>query len=269
MVIATLAVQGILQLGIGATFALVAQRVGQRAPHSPDARIAHRAFLAWWYGLGGYIAFLGFDAIAGAFGFASYPLFLAVRLVNIPLLCAALWGMLTYVIFMWRGNARVWRPAAIYAAGLGLAYYATTFLNTDGIVVAEFSAGLRDADPLYMNLVYAYFAIPLLSCIVAYGLLVRRVRGSEQRYRILMVASSLFLWVASGLFGEVSGNRVIAFATVSAFGMGASLVFLLAYQPPKGIIERLRERDARHAFSVEDGRRERAALAAWGPERPG
>lgn len=267
MVIATLAVQGLLQITIGVGFVLVAQSVRGRQASTPDVALAARAFLGWWYGLGGYIALLGVLHILASVGIVSYPLSIVIRMVTIPLLGVALWGMLTYVLYMYAGHHALRNLVALYALGLVVLFMAETFMNNDHVVVlGDWSAGLQPRSALFLNLVYAYFAIPLLMAIVAYAGLVRRVHGVEQRYRIVMVSASLGLWVLGGLYGETSGSGPLAFVLVSGLGAATSFVMLLAYRPPAAVRRWLAGRDAKRHFTPEAAREERATLPGWGPE---
>jgi hypothetical protein len=249
MVATTLAVQGVLQLAIAATFVFVAQTIRSWSPTTPDGRLAARAFLGWWVGFAVYIGVLGSLALVASSGRAPYALFLAARLASVPFLAMALWGMATYVLVMYTGNLRVARYVAVYAAGLVVLFWTETLLDTDGTVaVGTWTASLATTNHVFLNLVYAYFAVPLIASIVAYAGLFRRTTGAEKRYRIVLVSSSLGTWVVGGFIGQTSGDGLAAFATVTAFGLACSLALLAAYRPPRAVKRALEARDERAAL---------------------
>jgi len=265
MVVATLAIQGLLQILIATSFLYVAQTVRGRArATSADSRLALWAFLAWWLGFAGYILHLAIYGLLAAVGLASFPVFFALRILAIPLLSAALWGMVTYVLLVYTGRSSLTRVVAVYAIGLALLFYAEAFLATDGTLeFGAWTATIHTTNALLTNGIYVYFAIPLLVSIAAYGFLVRRVSGAEPRYRVLLVFMSMFTWVVSGLVGELSGNGLAAFVSVSAFGIIASGAIVAAYRPPPRVRAWLEARDAARGIEWAQTLSARANAPGW------
>lgn len=246
MVVATLVVQAILQFLIAASCFFVGQTVRIRGTTTPEARLGARAFAAWWVGLGVYIAIRGVLALAAAVEFTPFSLFLAGRIVGIPFLAVAAWGIVTYVVAVYSGRVTVWRPVAVYAVSLAALFYVETFLDMDGTVTVQpWAAFVTTTNPSFVTLTQAYFALPLILSVLAYAWLARQTRGAEQRYRILVVSGGLLLWIVGGFVGESSGDSFLAFVTVSAVGFFTVATMIMAYRPPARVKEWLHERDAR------------------------
>lgn len=254
----TLAVSGLTQLVAGVAYVVVARRLASRRVEG-DARLASRAFVAWWGALGAYMLLWGTLTLSAAFGYASLGLLLGLRVVSVPLLMASLGGLTYHVLYLFTGRRGLFVPvAAFYALG-GLAYFALTFLEPP----AEVRVGAWTVEPTrpggtpLLNRLYVALGLPPILASLAYGALYARVREPMQKYRVALVAGSLFLWVGSGLAARVAAGDFAKFFTLTVMGLAAALAVVLAYYPPPGLRLRLDPLDV-DAWSARHRKRKEA-----------
>ena len=115
----SLLVASLVDVVSGAFFIIVGGLVSRRAVH-PTARTAARMFALWWYALAGLTIVAGFASSGGLLGIVTAlagtaqitPLVSSgFVLAWLLLSCIALWGLLDYLGFLFRGRS--------YAVSLG------------------------------------------------------------------------------------------------------------------------------------------------------
>jgi hypothetical protein len=226
----TLALAGGLSIVTGLAFAIVARAVSQRMA-TEDRRLARRAHAAWWLCLGAYLVLQGALTILAGTGRATIDLYLASRIVAIPLLCASVWGLTFYLVFLYTGSTRAAIPLGVlYAAAAAVFFYAT-FSVPQALIVRTWLIGIEDSGPLY-RFVYAIIGLPPILASVAYFGLLRRARQPEQRYRIALLGGSILAYIGSGLAARLFASDAAIFATLVVMGLGAAAASLAAYYPP-------------------------------------
>lgn len=238
MATATLVVAGSVSVLTGLAFALVGRAVALRSA-TGGRTLARGAHATWWLALGCYLVVHGGLTLAAGLDALDDGFYLATRAVLIPLLCAATWGITFYLVYLYTGRTRAATPLAVLYSAVAAAFFYATFAGRPAIVRGEWTLGLDDAAPLY-TVVYALVGLPPILASAAYLLLLRRAHTVEQRYRILLVAGSIFAYVASGLAARYAHHDALIFVTLVVFGLGAALASLAAYYPPRRIRERLR-----------------------------
>jgi hypothetical protein len=152
---------------------------------------AWRAFRVWWFGMAVRTATTGLSMFLLAAGASSVPLHLVIDLIGAFGAAAALWGLLSYLVYVYTG-----KPRATLWLGI---FYALFFI---GIAVAIFSyqpVAVRMED---WNTAFTYqtapgiaFTLSLLVLIsfppiiaaVGFFRLFFRVKERSQKYRALMV----------------------------------------------------------------------------------
>lgn len=233
----TLLTSGVVSIVAGVSFLFVARAVSQRDATGPRL-LARRAHMTWWGGLALYLLTQGALTLAAAADALSAGVYVGSRVVMIPVLCAATWGIAFYLTYLYTGDARAARPLAAFYALVALVFFYATYSVPQSLTVERWIITLDDSSTLY-KLVYALVGLPPIVASVAYLLLLRRVKGLEQRYRILLAASAILLYVASGLAARLSANDAIIFATLVPLGFLAAGISLAAYYPPRFMKRRL------------------------------
>lgn len=237
---ATLAVSGVTQLAAGVAYVLVARRLARRRVEGESA-LAAGAFVAWWGALGAYMLLWGVLTVVASGGYAPLGLFLGLRVVSVPLLMVSVAGLTFHVAYLWTGRRGLFLPIAGFYALCGIAFFALTFVEPPtrvnvGAWLVELS---RPGGTPLLNRLYVAIGLPPILASLAYGSLYRRVHEPIQRYRVALVAGSIFLWVASGLAARVAAGDFLKFFTLTVLGLAAAAAVVLAYYPPPGLRLRL------------------------------
>ena len=231
LVVSALAASVASGLFLSAGLAVQRQRVGA------DAREVMMLFSVWWLGLALYaVGGASQDLLAGV-GLATFPLFIALRYLQIIAICIGLWGLMCYVSFILTGKRSLVAPLAAFYS---VYYAAVLFLVTRGI-----PAGI-EADAWHTALVFAtpvlsafagalLLVIPPLVAACTYFALFLHARSPSQRLRVALVTLSTFAWSAGLLMREFRWASM----GPAALGIVAGWSVTLAYQPPEWVRKRL------------------------------
>lgn len=221
----------------GFAFLVVARAVHRRGA-GPETQLARNAYVTWWCGLGAYLLLQGALTFVAASGGLTADAYRLSRLVAIPSLCAATWGLSYYLLFVYTGRARAARLlGAGYAAVAILFLYATYAMGPRALEIRRWSVGLADSDPL-MQLVYLLVGAPLIASSIAYLGLLRHTSNPARRYRIVLVGSSILAYIGSGLFARLARTDALFFTSLVGMGAVAGAAALLAYYPPRSLQRR-------------------------------
>jgi hypothetical protein len=231
----TLAGVGAVHLVTAAAFFAVGARFRSRDV-GPGMSLARNAFVVWWWCFGAYLALQGLVDLAAAAGQAPLGPLLAMRLLSGPLIAAAAWGLAYHILFLWSGRPGWALPLAFYYGAAGAVYSCWLwFHGPEGVEVGRWTADVTYADPIagpVWNAVLASVGLPLVLGSLAFLALAFKVKDREQRYRIVLVGSSLLVWVVSGYAAQVAANDAMRFATIVGLGLATALAVLAAYYPP-------------------------------------
>lgn len=245
MVNISLLIGSVVMLASAAIYFYVGDRLARRSLSAPDVRLAWVLFVVWWYALALVTVVGGIQGLLGAVGIRDLPLFLALTQLNLLATCVALFGLLYYLIFLLSGKSRSIVPLTIfYVVYYTLLLYYINLLAPVDIVLGRWTATLQYQHPFAGPLfafVLVLLVFPQILGSLAYFTLYFRVRDSTQKYRVLLVSMSIFLWFGSAFAGSAAGisnfdwwqivSRLISFA--------AALTILAAYRPFRWIKERL------------------------------
>lgn len=230
--VATLLAAGAISIAMGVAFGLVAREVGRRGAGGSHA-IARRAHVTWWAALGSYLVLQGaLTMLAGANALDERS-YAASRVIAIPLLCASVWGISTYLVYLYTGRERAGRVLGWAYAAVGALFAYVTFAGgMPRILIHEWTIGLDDTAPGY-RIVYLLVGLPPIVASIAYLALLRRTSDPVQRYRIKLVGGSILAYVASGLAARLAENDVLIFVTLVLLGGGAAVASVAAQFPPR------------------------------------
>lgn len=229
----SLLVAGGMSVGVGLSFAAVARSIG-RQPATGDARLALRAFATWWGALAVYLVVHG--GLTAMAGFRDVPaaLYLATRVLNIPALCLAIWGLTSYLLYLYVGDRRVFAVTGMFAAAVAVLFFWATFTADQVVHTGRWVVAGDDSGALY-RLVYVALGVPPLVAALAYMGLARKVHTRAQRYRIVLVSGSILAYVGSGLAARLGTGDATVFATLVGVGALAAVAALMAYYPPPAV----------------------------------
>jgi len=252
-----LLVAGAVSVAVGASFAAVAAAVLRRK----HGGIPLTAFAVWWAALAGYLVLQGSFTAAAGLGDLDPRAYRLSRIVTIPLLCAGVWGLTSFLLYVYTGKRRVFAVVGVlYALVAALFYYATFGQGTLGVTTQTWILSIDDSGALY-RIVYGLVGVPPIAAAVAYLLLLRHVDEPMQRYRIILVAGSILAYVGSGLAARLLADDALIFVTLVLFGALAGAASVLAYFPPAWV--RLRLDGEGHERLRARAEREKARQRRW------
>lgn len=201
---------------------------GQRGP-------AARAFVTYWWASAAYHLLTAALGLLGAFALTPFDLFLAARYVAVVLAGTCLTGLAFYVLYLFTGRrAWLWPTIAFYAAvGLSTMYYLNA-RRPIGVLVEPWKVDLLYSEPLsgVATAIVLMLLLPQIVGALAYGTLAWRVREPEQRFRVGVIATAIFVWFASALAAEISREPFWQFVTRPGIGLAVAALVVLAYSPP-------------------------------------
>lgn len=237
MVSTTLAVAGSVSLVVGASFAAVGWAIGRRES-GPTSHVALLSFAAWWAALAIYLVIQGGLTLLAAGSLvddvALGTWYAASRWVTIPVLCLGVWGLTSYLLFLYTGDRRVFAWVGGFYALVSVMFFAAHFSADGPVEVQAWLVTVDDTGSLY-RLVYLFVGLPPVGAAIAYLGLLRHVETRSQRYRIVLVAGSILAYVGSGLVARMAAGDLAIFVTLVLFGALAAAAGLLAYYPPPGL----------------------------------
>lgn len=252
MVDITLLAASLFDVVSGAFFAFVGVLVSRRTV-SREARLAARTFTVWWYALAGLTIIAGFANSGGLLGVAAAvagtaaitpSIVLGSVLAWLLLSCIALWGLLHYLIYLFRGRS--------FAAPLGAAYvivfviFALVVLqqSPQEVVASKFGVRVVYEHPVTgfaLVMLLLFLVLPQIGGALAYASIYPRVEDATARYRVALVSTSLLAWLGLSLLAAVlrveTTDAWLVFARLLA--LASATAILVAFAPPSFIRRRL------------------------------
>jgi hypothetical protein len=217
----------------------LANRSVQAAVRLPAAQ-----FALFWIGLAAVSVGGAFESLWAVWQVPPIAVAVTVLRLELLIVCAALWGLLGYLTYLYTGrNGLVFWSVfygIFYVALLFLvsAYKPTTVTVVNGTVSLQY--GTVFAGPLLDILFFALIAPEFIGAVL-YFTLIFRSRDPTVRFRVTVVSWSLILWLGlSSLSAEfVVGTNLVIDVLVHSLGWLAALAILIAYYPPKILRDRL------------------------------
>lgn len=210
----------------------------------PESRLPLLQFSLFWLALGLVTLIGGAESAVAAFTTPSLALVLSMYYLEILLLCAALWGLLGYLLHLYFGRSFLAPLTASYALLYVLLLYFITASSADRVTVMLGSVGLGYATAVggpLLGLLGLFLLGPEFVGAFLYFTLFFRTRDRTARFRIALVSWGLLAFFGVGALDLAVrlGGGPAAVALGSAVNLVPSLVILLAYFPPRVIRERL------------------------------
>lgn len=215
-------------------YVAVAWRLARRKVDAPG-RLAHNAFVAWWWAIAVYGATIAVLSLVVAGGHVKGDVGLLVHAGQVVALTVGATGLATYVMFIYTGHRMLLWPFAAYYAGVAAwALVMDVRHGPVGFVAGEWWITIAyETTPAAWKLL-ALTTLYLLPLIVATGLyfgLLRKVEEPHKRRRILLVGGSLLAWGGSTLAAQYAQHDFAMFATAVGGGLVSAIAVLMAYPP--------------------------------------
>ena len=249
----TLALAGGYSLVVGGLYAFVGSQIARREV-PPEALVAHRMFLVWWF------AFAA-SSLLGAINIALYRLdalapgyYLAATQANILAIVLALLGLLYYMVYLYTGSSRWFRPIVLfyvlfYLALLALVAYRWSppeGFTDNGWSIQALPEPESDLHPAVAIPFLLLLVGPQIAAAVAFLRLAPRLDEPTPRYRVRLVGTAILLWFGASLVASIVGNLTdVDLSGLDAWqvltrvlGLSAVLLILAAYKPPAWVRRR-------------------------------
>lgn len=233
-----------LGLASAAVYGYVGRLMARRVVHHDGSRLAMRLFAVWWYGVAVFTLLGVAPSVLAAFGLTSLPLQATLAFAALAPLCAALWGLLFYLLYIYTGNRRLIVPLGVAHVGIYAFFtYVLAWLQPVGVIVDTWQVRLAYANEL-QGPVRAATLLALLGPVtlaaLAYGSLYFRTRDRTSHYRVLMVAGAFLFWFGSAALANTTRlGQLDWWPPMSrAVGLIATLIVLAAYRPPRWLAQR-------------------------------
>ncbi|MBI4394154.1 MAG: hypothetical protein HY556_10230 [Euryarchaeota archaeon] len=227
----------------GLVYAYVGWRLSRRRVEG-EAGLAAGLFSLWWYALGASSVITAGTTAHAALGGNEVALILAATYLNLLVVCIALWALLYYIVYIFTGrSSALWALTAFYLAYFMLLVYYVTASGPAGVQVESWRATLRYETPIdgpLVTILVVLLTFPQILASAAYGTLFFRVTEATQKYRVLLVSTSIIVWFLSAFLGAASGLAAQDWWQLlsRSIGLLATLTILAAYLPPAWVRRR-------------------------------
>ncbi|MFA5861312.1 MAG: hypothetical protein WDA16_06410 [Candidatus Thermoplasmatota archaeon] len=236
----------------GAFFAFVGVLVSRKTV-SREARLAARTFTVWWYALAGLTIVAGFANSGGLLGVftalageaAITPtIVLGSVFAWLLLSCIALWGLLHYLIYLFRGKSLAVPLGVAYAVLFVVFALVAIQQSPQGVVASRFGVRVAYERPVTgfaLVMLLLFLVLPQIGGTLAYASIYRRLEDPLMRYRVALVSTSLLAWLGLSLLAAVlrieTTDAWLVFARLLA--LASATAIMIAYAPPSFIRRRL------------------------------
>lgn len=218
-----------------ALFALVGAISRRGRAGDEDTRKAGAAFSAWWAGFALLTLANAAKSFAAGLGATSVPVHVALAIVGYAFLCVALWGLTSYLAFIYRGKHDL-QPAirAYFAALFVLLLGVLTWTHPIAVETEGWTATLVNerpltGAPLLLTLLAILGPPPVLAA--AYARLYKRASDPAAKRRIALVSGALVVWFGLSILANATALATIAWWPLAARGLAmvSTLALLYAY----------------------------------------
>lgn len=244
----TLGLAALVDAVITVTLLYVAWVVATR-PASSEGRRALHAFGIWWAGLAVTVGANVVKEATVALGIDAAPFLNAFQYVYIAALCAAVWGLLYYLVYLFTGNPRWYaRLALFYALYAALALTLIYRMGPAGVTPGKWFVQWNYTNPAaggpLIVILTLLLLLPQIGGAIAYLRVTRKTDAALTRFRVRVISWSLILWLGLSLAAPFlqlgrfewwqAGGRFVGFA--------AALAILIATRPPASLRRHLEDR---------------------------
>ncbi|HWH09341.1 MAG TPA: hypothetical protein VNX21_09080 [Candidatus Thermoplasmatota archaeon] len=266
----TLLVDAALALAIALLYARVGLQMQRRLATTRDGARALRSFALWWHALAALTALGALRSLLGGLDVLHRAPHATLTFLGVLLLPAALAGLVDYLAYIYAGTPRWRRP--IYAAHAAMAAFflgLVVWMHPIGVAARDWSVPIQYENQLggpLLALALALVLAPVLAGSAAYLTLAFRVRDPTARFRIVTVSGAFLAWFGSAALANALGWSQWYWWPLVARGiaLGATLLILLAYNPPRALRTRMERRGDGGAPPARPAHGPRLAPAASG-----
>lgn len=208
----------VISFGSMVLYAFIGASLGKKKFADQPTAAAWRAFRIWWYGMAVRTGTSGLAVALLAAGVSNIALYVVIDVIGIAGAAAALWGLLTYLLYVFTG-----RPRASFWMGV---FYALFFVAIVVSIIVFQPTGIHMGD---FATAFDYANPPTGAFALVYGLALL----------LLISLPPVFAAIALlTLYSKVNlGQQAWWPLTIRVVGIAALFVIYWAYYPP-GFIQK-------------------------------
>lgn len=211
----------------------------RRTTSDAASRRAVRLFAVWWLGLAAMtlVGVLRTAIFVG--GITDLTTHVILSYVTLPLLVAILWGLVSYLAYIYMGSPRVFGAITWFHVALLVSLvYLVVALRPTGVELTATSAAIQYANEVPRRVTIALILaiiLPALAAAVGYASLYFRTDDRNARYRIAMVSGAFVLWFGSAGIAGLLRLGELEYWPIASRGIAlvATIMVLAAYKPPR------------------------------------
>lgn len=236
----TLLLAAIIGLGTAILYGFVGRTVARRQV-SERNRLANTLFATWWYALSVSTIITAGLSVAYYLGKQDLSLHFTATLLNVLVICVALWSLLFYMIFLFTGKNGVVGPLAVaYVLYFFFLVYFLLENQAVGVKTDGWTTELdfaRETRGFLFGLVLVLLVFPQILAGLALVGFSLGLQDFERRLRAIIVGVSIVVWFGSAFAGTLLGVvNTVGWQVFSRFvGLAAATAVLLAYRPPRPV----------------------------------
>jgi hypothetical protein len=228
-------------LGV-AVYLYIGGRLARRTV-SPESRVPAMQFVLFWVGLAASTALSGILSLIATFRIPPTSLAITFEYYDIVVVAAALWGLISYLYFLYTGRSGLVPVTLLYVLEFGLLVYYVSASSPSGVNITYGQVVLAYHSTLsgpITDIAVLILVIPEFVAGFAYLRLFFRTHDRTVRYRIALVSGGILGWFFLDFvdFGSLSGGNLLWIFVGEGLLLVASLIVLMAYYPPRFIRER-------------------------------
>jgi hypothetical protein len=229
-------------LGV-AVYLYIGSRLARRTV-TPATRLPAMQFALFWIGIAASTALSGIQSLIATFQTPPLALSVSFEYYDVVIIAAALWGLISYLYFLYTGRNGVVGITLLYVLEFGLLVYYFSAGSPNGVSVHYGVASLTYATPLsgpITDLAVLILVIPEFVAGFAYLRLYFRTQDRTVKYRIALVSASILGWFFLDFvnFGSLSQGNLIGLFVGQLLLFSVALLVILAYYPPRWVRARL------------------------------
>jgi hypothetical protein len=240
----------------GGLYAFIGFSLGRKTFSDAADAGAWRAFRYWWFGMAVNTVLNAVAILTLAAGVTALPLFVFFSVTSTLAASLALWGLLTYLLYVYTGNRARWLSYFYIAFALFLFYSIYSFQPT-GVTMGAWQTSIQyaHAPTGAFGFAYAVFFLLLIALPPVIGsigmfTLYFRIKERSAKYRALLVPLGIFALfglaylvpLALFPFGVRTGDLAWWPYTIRIVGVVALVIIYWAYFPPSFIQDRFKVR---------------------------
>jgi len=184
----------------GALYFFIGFRLRAKVYADPSDAFAWRAFRSWWMGM-------SFNSLLNALGLLLFslnvlalPLFMGINFVSSVAAATALWGLLTYLVYVYTGRNRSWLLAGFYIAFIALLFLLLFLFQPTGVIIGDWQVAMEYSNPPVGAPAFAFalsfillIGLPPVIASIGMFLLFLRIQERSAKYRAGLVSLGIFM----------------------------------------------------------------------------